>query len=133
VTAYRKGQKWAEDVQRTAGEPAQLEVKADRSAIAGDGADLCYVTIRVLDAQGVLVPRAAPMLRFSVSGPVEIAGVCNGDATDLTGFQVPYQQAYNGLCQVILRGWSGPEGNGVLAVHSDNAQIPAATVQVGVR
>jgi len=133
VTAYRKGQKWAEDRRRTAGAPSQLEVLADRGVIAGNGEDLSYVTIRVLDAHGVFVPRAAPMLHFTVSGPIEIAGVCNGDATDLTGFQVPHQQAYNGLCQVILRGRAGQEGIGHLTVRCDNAQVPEKTVQIGVR
>ena len=133
VTAYRKGQKWAENVQRTAGAPSRLEVKADRDPIAGDGADLSYVTIRVLDAHGVLVPRAMPLLRFAVSGPVEIAGVCNGDATDLTGFQMPFQHAYNGLCQVVLRGRPGESGTGVLTVRSDSVRLPEATLRIRVR
>lgn len=133
VTAYRKNQKWAEAVQRTAGEASRLEVKADRDPIAGDGADLCYVTVRVLDARGVLVPRADPLLRFAVSGPVEIAGVCNGDATDLTGFQAAHQRVYNGLCQVILRGVAGRQGTAALTVRSDNPRIPEATVRIRVR
>lgn len=107
VVAYRKGQRWSENVQKTAGELSRLEVAADRDTIVGDGADLSYVTIRVLDAHRVLVPHAAPLLRFAVSGPVEIAGVCNGDATDLAGLQVPFQRAYNGLCQVVLRSRAG--------------------------
>ncbi len=133
VTAYKKGQKWAEDVQRTAGEPSRLEVRADRDPIAGDGADLSYVTVRVLDARETLVPRADTMLRFSVSGPLEIAGVCNGDATDLTGFQMPYQRAYNGLCQVILRGRAGGQGTGILTVRCDDARLPEATLRLRVR
>jgi beta-galactosidase len=133
VTAYRKGQKWAEDVQKTAGEPSRLEVKADRDPIAGDGADLSYVTIRVLDAREVLVPRADTLLRLAVSGPIEIAGVCNGDATDLTGFQRPVQRVYNGLCQVVLRGAAGGKGTGLLTIRSDNARLPEATLRIRVR
>ena len=133
VTAYRKGQVWAEDVQRTAGAASRVEVRADRDPIAGDGADLSYVTLRLLDDHDVLVPRADTMLRFSVSGPIEIAGVCNGDATDLTGFQVPYQRAYNGLCQVVLRGCPGGRGTGVLTVRSDDGRLPETTVRIRVR
>ena len=133
VTAYRKGQKWAEDVQRTAGEPSRLEVTADRDPIAGNGADLSYVTIRVLDSREVLVPRANTLLRFSVSGPLEIAGVCNGDATDLTGFQAPNQRVYNGLCQVVLRGRAGQKGTGELVVRGDDVRLPEATLRIRVR
>jgi beta-galactosidase len=133
VTAYRKGQKWAEDAQRTAGAPCRLEVRADRDPIAGDGADLCYVTICVQNARRNLVPRADPLLRFSVSGPVEMAGVCNGDATDLTGFQASQQRAYNGLCLVILRGRPGQRGTGVLTVRADDKRLPEATVRIRVR
>lgn len=133
VTAYKKGQTWAEDVQRTSGEPSHLAVTADRDPIAGDGADLCYVTIRVLDSREVLVPRANTQLKFAVSGPVEIAGVCNGDATDLTGFQVLAQRAYNGLCQVILRGRVGQHGTGTLTIRSDNVRLPEASLRIRVR
>jgi len=133
VTAYRKGQKWAEDVQKTAGEPSRLEARADRDPIAGDGDDLSYVTVRVLDAHDVLVPRAALMLRFAVKGPVEIAGVCNGDATDLTGFQMPYQRTYNGLCQVVLRGLPGKQGTATLTIRSDDGRLPETTVRIRAR
>lgn len=133
VTAYKKGQKWAEDVQRTAGSPSRLEARADRDPIMGDGADLSYVTIRVLDAREVLVPRSSALLRFSVAGPVELAGVCNGDATDLAGFQVPFQRVYNGLCQVVLRGCAGGQGTGILTIRSDDARVPEATLRIRVR
>lgn len=133
VTAYKSGQKWAENVQRTAGRPSRLEVTADRDPIMGDGRDLSYVTVRVVDARGVLVPRADARFHLSVSGPLEFAGACNGDATDLTGFQDPRQRTYNGLAQVILRGRAGRQGTGILTLRSDDAELPEATLRIRVR
>jgi len=133
AVAYRKGQKWAEQVVRTAGAPSRLEAQADRDPIAADGEGLSFVTVRVLDRHGTLVPQASTLLRFAVSGSVEIAGVCNGDATDLTGFQMPYQRAYNGLCLVVLRGRPGARGKGQLAIRADDPRLPEATVLIRVR
>jgi beta-galactosidase len=86
--------------------------------IAGDGADLSYVTVRVLDAHRVLAPRAAPLLRFAVSGPIEIAGRLQRHATDLTGLQAPVQRAYN-ACARWCCGAAGRRGTGVLTVRVD--------------
>src|SRR5688500_10876563 len=42
----------------TAGEPAKIELSADRRTIKADGKDLSYVTIRMTDKNGNLVPDA---------------------------------------------------------------------------
>ena len=42
----------------TAGEPAAIKLEADRLTIKADGKDLSYVTVKVLDKDGNLVPDA---------------------------------------------------------------------------
>ena len=51
------------------GPPARLVVTADRSSIKADGNDLSFLTVEVVDANGVIVPDADNLVKFSVEGP----------------------------------------------------------------
>ena len=59
VVAYDASGKPAEEkVVRTSGKPHHLEVIADRDQLTADGKDLAYITVRVVDKDGNLCPRA---------------------------------------------------------------------------
>jgi beta-galactosidase len=103
VRAYKNGRPWASDQQRTAGPAAALRLEADPAGRAGEGRALAFVTARVVDAQGVLVPRASPPLRFAVSGPGELVATDNGDPTSHVAFSSPERPAFNGLAVAIVR------------------------------
>ncbi len=103
VVAYKNGQKWAEETVVTTGPTAQIKLDADHKTIKADGQDLSFVTVSVADAEGLMVPHAKNHLRFEISGPGEIVGVDNGDATGHESFQSNERDAYNGLCLVIVR------------------------------
>ncbi|UOQ51129.1 beta-galactosidase GalB [Hymenobacter cellulosivorans] len=87
----------------TAGPAATIELSADRSRLTADGLDLSFVTVRVLDAQGNLVPDAANQVKFSLSGPATLAGVDNGYQASLEPFKADSRKAYNGMCLAILQ------------------------------
>ena len=128
AVAYKNGQKWAEDVQRTAGPAAALQLVAERSALRADGQDLAFVTARVVDAAGVLVPRAKLPLRFSVTGPGQVIATDNGDATSFESFQSPERRAFNGLALAILRARAGQPGELTLSVQAEG--LPPATLKL---
>jgi len=87
----------------TAGMPAAIRLEADRSQLRADGTDLSFITLRITDTAGNLVPDAANDLRVSISGAGELAGMDNGYQADLESFQADHHQAYNGLCLAIIR------------------------------
>ena len=64
--------------------PARIELGADRVRIASDGRDLAFVTARIVDAEGRLVPRASNLLSFEVGGAGELVATDNGDPRQLT-------------------------------------------------
>ena len=130
AVAYKNGKKWATDVVETSGAPAALEAKADRQTVLGDGRDLAYITIRVLDAKGRFVPTAATPLKFAVHGNAEIVGVCNGDPTDLTSLKGEKINAFSGMAQVILRSKRDSEGTATLKISGEG--VPAATVKIRI-
>ena len=64
---------------KTAGKPAQLKATADRSNISAGGEDLSFITIELLDENGIPVPNAGNQIQFSVEGDAKIVGVDNGN------------------------------------------------------
>jgi Beta-galactosidase/beta-glucuronidase len=88
---------------KTAGEPAKIELIADRKNINPDGEDLSFVTARILDKDGNLVPYADDLINFKIEGEGIIAGVDNGLQTSMESFKANHRKAFNGLCLVIIR------------------------------
>ena len=70
----------------TSGEAASVVLTADRSEITADGIDLCYITVSVIDSKGNPVYGADNLIMFDLTGDGNIAGVDNGDATDLSSY-----------------------------------------------
>jgi beta-galactosidase len=126
VVAYKAGREWARETVRTAGAPARLEAGADRGVIAGDGRDLSFITVRVLDKDGVAAPRARGRVRFTIDGPGELVATDNGDPTDLEAFGQPERAAFNGMVLAIVR--AKPGAAGTIRVHAAADGLQPATV-----
>jgi beta-galactosidase len=110
VVSYKKGKKWAEESIETAGDPAKIEALADREVIKADGNDLSFITIKVTDNKGRLVPRANNLIEFSIEGPGEIVATDNGDQSTMTPFSSLKRETFNGLALVIVRSKKGQAG-----------------------
>src|SRR5215813_14572443 len=54
---------------RTAEVPAKIVLTPDRQTIKADGVDLSFVTVKVVDKNGTLVPAADNLVKFEVVGP----------------------------------------------------------------
>ncbi|RYG67862.1 DUF4982 domain-containing protein, partial [bacterium] len=129
VIAYKNGQRWAEDVVKTTGAATKVTLEADRGQIKADGKDLSFVTVKIADKDGLMVPRTKNQLSFSISGPGEIVATDNGDATDLTTFSSKERKAFNGLALVIVRAKKGQSGAIRLSVSSTGLTSAPITIQ----
>jgi beta-galactosidase len=118
AVAYRKGEKWAEKVVKTTGDPAALYAVADRNVINADGKDLSFITVQVNDSEGNFVADAVNKIEFSVEGPGEIVATDNGDPSDLTPFPSHERKAFSGLALVIVRSKTGESGSIRITVKS---------------
>jgi beta-galactosidase len=128
VVAYRNGRRWAEDVMKTTGAVTQLALSADRSRIKADGCDLSFVTVRLTDRAGLMVPRSQNRIRYSLAGPGEIVALDNGDATSHESFQATDRKAYNGMALVIVRTKKGLPGQIRLRAESDELRAAEVTL-----
>jgi beta-galactosidase len=128
VVAYKKGRKWATHVIRTAGTATRLRLTEDRnsavhSAPAGvrfgrGDQGLLFVTVRVEDAGGVLVPEGDPFIQFEVSDGAEVVAMDNGDPADLTSFVSIKRKAFHGLALAVIRVRAGFRGKVVVTARS---------------
>jgi beta-galactosidase len=131
ATAYSKGKVVAHDEVHTADAPAKIELIADRSAIAADGDDLSFVTVRIEDAQGNLCPVAANRVNFKVTGAGRIAAVDNGNAATVEPFHADHRQAFNGLALLIVRSKAG--ATGPIQVSATGAGLAPAQIAIETR
>jgi beta-galactosidase len=63
----------------TAGKPYQIVLDADRKTITANGEDISFVTVSVVDKNGILCPTATNQLKFQVTRRVPER--LNGDAS----------------------------------------------------
>jgi len=129
VVAYKNGRHWAEDVVQTTGPAAKLKLQADRSTVRADGYDLSYITVTVADQAGLLVPRTKNLVRFTLTGPGEIAGGDSGDPTSHEPMQAMQHSAFNGLCLAIIRTQAGHPGKITLHAESDGLAGAELTIR----
>jgi beta-galactosidase len=75
AVGYREGKEVGSTELKSAGEVVALKAMADRMTISGDGQDLSYVTVELVDAKGVRNPTAENLVRFALTGPGEMIAV----------------------------------------------------------
>jgi beta-galactosidase len=116
-------------VLRTAGAPRGLRLTCDRRAVFADRNDLCYVTCEVLDDSGQVVPNATDLLKFTVTGPAELAAQANGNPRDAVSYRLPQRKAHEGRCLLVIRPTDQP-GEAQVRAEAEGLQAATATIQV---
>ncbi len=119
VVVKKDGQPWATAKRVTTGATARVSAEVDRSAIVGDARDLCYISLSLTDAQGNVVPTDSRKVSFSIDGPAELVGFCNGNPVDHTCMQNPKQSFFNGRLLAVVRGKRGGCGTATVKVKAE--------------
>jgi beta-galactosidase len=128
AVAYSGGKQVAVDEVRTAGAPARVKLAADRARIQADGDDLSFITVRIEDKDGNLVPGSANMVKFRVTGAGTIAAVDNGNAATEEPFQASQRKAFSGMALVIVRSKPGEAGR--IRVEAASDGLAAGQVEI---
>ncbi len=129
--AYQNGKEVASDEVRTAGAPAQVRLTPDRATIQGDGEDLSFVTVRIEDKDGNVVPMADNLVHFNVTGAGALRAVDNGNAATTEPFNADQRKAFSGLALLIVRSNHGPAGKIHVTATSDG--LKQATTEISVQ
>ncbi|RYX86365.1 DUF4982 domain-containing protein [bacterium] len=97
------GKRICEDVKKTAGEPASLRLtpRTGPGGLKADGADVAFVDVEVVDAQGNRCPTALNLVNFQLSGPAQWrGGIAQGPDNYILAKSLPVE---GGINRVIVR------------------------------
>jgi beta-galactosidase len=111
----------------TTGEPAAIELSVDRDAIAADRRDVAHFTVKILDAQGRVMPIANNEVTFEIQGEGKIIGVDNGNPDSHEDFKGKRTKAFNGLCLAIVQSTAKP---GRIQLTATSPGLKSASVAV---
>jgi beta-galactosidase len=103
--------------------------------INADGNDLSFITVKVVDNDGLLVPRSDNLINFEIEGPGEIIAVGNGNAASHESFQAKQRKVFNGLCLVIVRSLENRSGTVKITATSNGLDSSSLAIvnKIGVQ
>ena len=131
VVAYNEaGKAVATQIVRTAGRPHHLELSADRSTISPDGKDISFVTVRVVDKDGNLVPDDGRLLNFKVTGAGSFRAAASGNPASLDAFHLPRHHVFSGQLVALVQS-AERAGEAVLTVSAKG--LPSASIRIQVK
>jgi beta-galactosidase len=129
AAGYDAGRKVATAALRTAGAADRIRLTADRDHLQPTGEDLSYITVELLDAQGVVNPDADNRLHFEINGPGTIVGIGNANPVSLESYQKPERKCWRGRCLVIVKAGDQP---GQILLRATAGGLPASQLTLGV-
>ncbi len=110
---------------KTASTPAKIELTADKKLLKADGNDLSFITVKILDSEGNLVPNANNKIEFNVLGNGFLTGTDNGYQADTISLKNNSRNVWKGKAIAIIQ-TTLKKGNITVIAKSDglpNAQI----------
>ena len=115
---------------RTAEPAARIVLTPDRQAIKADAADLSFVTVKVVDKNGTLVPSADNLVTFELIGPGTIAGVDNGNQISHESFKGNQRKAFHGMALAIVQ---AKQKAGRIVLKARSVGLEPASVVINAR
>jgi beta-galactosidase len=79
-----------------------------------------------LDNNGTIVPTAADLLKFTITGPGKILGLDSGNVMSTERFQATERKAYQGRALAIVRA----TGAGKIILTADAEGLPSAALEL---
>ncbi len=130
VAHNKKGQVVLTSEDKTAGPASKIELIADRKVIKADGSDLSFISVKILDKDGNVVPYADNVVNFKINGEAFLAGVDNGDPINHDSFKADWRKAFHGLALAIIQ---AKQKEGYVTITATSNGLQAATLQLEVR
>ena len=118
-----------EAVVRTTGKPYAIKLTSNRTSLQGNGDDLAYVTVQVVDKDGNVVPDAEPEVSFKVTGDGTFRATANGDPTSLRDFNKPVMDLFSGAATVIVKSGDNP---GSLTLEAKSKGLKPAKLTIPI-
>jgi len=125
AVARNAGKIVATDELTTAGKPAKLVLSTEAEKVSPSFDDVAIVRAKIVDANGIEIPRANDLIAFKVSGPGVIAAVDNGDNASHELFQTGSRHAFQGECVAFVKATAA---SGKITLTATAAELDAGTI-----
>ena len=129
AVGYTGGVETGRTTLKTAGEPAALRLSSDRGQLRSEFGDLAYITVEVLDGNGLVVKHAEHEVRFEVSGAGDLAAVGTANPLSEELYVGSQRKAWQGQLMAVIRS-NGQSGEIVLKASADG--LSGAEVHLNV-
>lgn len=112
---------------RTANEPSQIKLTADRNEIKAEGQDLCYITVELLDEKGVRNPKSENLVKFEIEGSGKIIAVGNANPMSIESNQASVRKAWQGRCLVVVK---SDQNKGKITLKASSGDLKPANIVI---
>lgn len=126
VVAYTNGEETGRDSLVTAGEDVRIQARADVPTIPGDGSDVAYVEIGLVDSQGILNPDIRKRVTVSVEGAGMLEGFGSADPASEENYYDDTAFTYEGKLRAVVRAM----GQGKIKVSVSAEEMETVTVEL---
>lgn len=103
----------------TSGDASAIRLTADKTTIAAGGEDICYVTVELVDKNGIRVQDAEQELRFEVKGNATLLAAGSADLKDSVSYQKNVHKTFKGMAMAVVRS-TNKSGKATLTVTGEN-------------
>ncbi|NLE45582.1 MAG: glycoside hydrolase family 2 protein [Chloroflexi bacterium] len=111
----------------TAARPASLRLTADRTMLNAAYGDIAFVTVEVVDADGVLVQHGEPAISLEVTGAAQLIAVGAANPLSEELYVNSERKAYHGRLLAVVR----TTGNaGEITIEAQSEGLPTAQIQI---
>ena len=114
----------------TASEPAVLDVEAESTVLAADGADLAYMTVRLADDSGNVNRQAVKTVSVRVEGAGTLQGFGSADPATENHYDNKTWETYDGQLLAVVRAGSAP---GTIRVIFSSDGLPEKCIELEVK
>ena len=125
AVGMKDGKEVAVDSIKTAGAPAKILLKPDRTTLYADGNDASCIEVDILDADNNSVFAANNTVQFTLTGPGRNIGIASGDFMNNEPFKATSRKAYHGKALIVIQSLLNP---GMINVTVNSEGLTPATL-----
>jgi beta-galactosidase len=103
AVGMKDGKEVATDSIKTAGAPAKVVLKPDRTTLYADGSDVSCIEVDICDADNNFIFAANNTVQFAMTGPARNIGIASGDFSSNEPFKGTSRKAYNGKVLIVIQ------------------------------
>lgn len=103
AVGVENGKEMESTILQTSGDPAKIQLTADRNEILANGQDLSFITVEITDKDEIFQPNASNCLNFNIDGAGTIVGIDNANIKETDPYVGNTRKAWKGRALVVIK------------------------------